>query len=205
MKLRYSPSSPFVRKVWLAVCELGLESRVERVPTNPLKREDVVSSPNPLGKVPALETDDGQVLYDSPVIIEYLDAEFGRNKLVPARGPARWTVLRRQALADGMMDATVQCFVEGLRKPERRSLGFIAHNRAAVERSLAALEGEADDFGPAADAGSLAIAVALELLAIHLPDLDWRGPQPKLAAWFDAFRRRPSMVATRLADPRQAA
>jgi glutathione S-transferase len=205
MKLRYSPSSPFVRKVWLAVCELGLESRVERVPTNPLKREDVVNSPNPLGKVPALETDDGTVLYDSPVIIEYLDSEFGGNKLIPARGAARWTVLRRQALADGMMDSTVLCFVEGLRKKERQSLGFIAHNRAAVERSLAALEREADDLGQAANAATLTIAVALELLAIHLPDLDWRGPQPKLAAWFDAFRRRPSMIATQLADPKKAA
>lgn len=203
MKLRYSPSSPFVRKVWLAVCELGLDHRVERVATNPLKREEVVNSPNPLGKVPSLETDDGQVLYDSPVIIEYLDAEFGKNKLIPAKGAARWTVLRRQALADGMMDSTVLCFVEGMRKPERQSLGFIAHNRAAVERSLAALEREVDDLGQAANAGTLAIAVALELLGVHLPDLDWRKAQPRLAAWFDAFRKRPSMISTQLADPRK--
>jgi len=205
MKLRYSPSSPFVRKVWLAVCELGLESRVERVATNPLKREDVVNSPNPLGKVPALETDDGQVLYDSPVIIEYLDSEFGNHKLIPANGPARWTVLRRQALADGMMDSTVLCFIESMRKPERQSPAFIAHNRAAIERALAALERDVDALGQAANAGTLAIAVALELLGVHLPDMDWRRSAPKLATWFDAFRRRPSMISTQLADPRKAA
>jgi glutathione S-transferase len=139
------------------------------------------------------------------VIIEYLDAEFGGNKLIPAKGPARWTVLRRQALADGMMDSTVLCFVEGMRKSERQSLGFIAHNRAAVERSLAALEREVNDLGQAANAGTLSIAVALELLAVHLPDLDWRKAQPRLAAWFDAFRKRPSMISTQLADPRKPA
>jgi len=205
MKMSYSPASPFVRKVWLAVCELGLEDQVERVPTNPLKRGDMDDSPNPLRKVPTLTTEDGQALYDSPVIIEYLDAEFGRNKLVPARGPARWTALRRQALADGMMDATVLCFVEGMRKPERQSGAFLAHNRAAVERGLAALEQEAGSLGQNANAGTLAIAVALELLAVHLPDLDWRSAQPKLAAWFDEFRKRPSMTATVLADPRKPA
>ena len=89
MKLRYSPSSPFVRKVWLAVLELGLENSIERIATDPLKRDDVVNSPNPLGKVPCLETDDGTVLYDSPVIIEYLDAEHGSATLIPAAGPQR--------------------------------------------------------------------------------------------------------------------
>jgi len=202
MKLRYSPASPFVRKVWLAVCELGLEDRVERVPTNPMKRADVQGSPNPLGKVPALETDDGLVLYDSPVIIEYLDHAAGGGRLIPPPGPARWTALRRQALADGMMEASVLCFIEGLRKPERQSAGWIAHNQAAVERALATMEQEADALGDRADAGTLAIAVALELVSRQLPDLDWRAAAPALARWFDTFRQRPSMQATELVDPR---
>jgi glutathione S-transferase len=202
MKLRYFPSSPFVRKVWLAVCELGLEEKVERVDTNPFKREVVVGSPNPLGKIPNLETDDGQLLYDSPVIIEYLDSEFGGNRLIPAKGPARWTALRRQALADGMMESTVLCMIEGMRKPERQSAGWIAHNRAAVERALAALETEAGALGEDADVGTLSIAVALELLGVHMADFDWRSTHPKLAAWFERFRKRPSMTATALVDPR---
>lgn len=202
MKLRYSPASPFVRKVWLAVCELGLEDRVERIPTNPLKRDDVTGSPNPLGKVPALETDDGQLLYDSPVIIDYLDSEFGGHRLIPARGPARWTALRRQALADGIMEASVLCFIEGMRKPERQSAGWIAHNRAAIERGMAALEGEADTLGEDADVGTLSIAVALELLTMQMADLEWRASYPKLGAWFAKFSKRPSMKETDLVDPR---
>ncbi|MEE8445876.1 MAG: glutathione S-transferase N-terminal domain-containing protein [Alphaproteobacteria bacterium] len=202
MKLRYSPASPFVRKVWLAVCELGLEDRVERIPTNPLKRDDVTGSPNPLGKVPALETDDGEVLYDSPVIIDYLDHVAGGGGLIPAPGPARWTALRRQALADGMMDASILCFIEAMRKPERQSAGWIAHNRAAVERALSALEAEAGELGEAADVGTLTIAVMLELISGQLGDLDWRASCPALGRWFDAFRQRPSMTATELVDPR---
>jgi glutathione S-transferase len=202
MKLRYSPASPFVRKVWLAVCELGLEDKVERIPTNPLKREDVTGSPNPLGKVPALETDDGQLLYDSPVIIDYLDSEHGGNRLIPARGPDRWTALRRQSLADGIMEASVLCFIEGMRKPERQSGGWIAHNRAAVARGLAALEGEADSLGGNADVGTLSIAVMLELLTMQMADLDWRTDCPKLGVWFDGFSQRASMQSTALVDPR---
>ncbi len=203
MKLRYSPASPFVRKVWLAVAELGLEDKVEQVPTNPLKREDVLASPNPLGKVPCLETDDGAVLYDSSVIIEYLDAEFGGNRLIPASGPERWTALRRQALADGLIESTVLCFIEGMRKPERQSAGWIAHNRAAVERGLAALEGEAEALGDGVSAGHITIAVALEMADIHFDDLGWRDRHPKLAQWFSTFSQRPSMQATELVDPRK--
>ncbi len=204
MKLLHSPASPFVRKVWVAVCELGLQDRVERIATNPLKREDVRGSPNPLGKVPALETDDAGVLYDSPVIIEYLDHAAGGNKLIPAPGPARWTALRRQALADGMMDASILCFIEAMRKPERQSAGWIAHNRAAVERALGALEAEAGDLGADADVGTLTIAVALELISMQLADIDWRTRSPALAAWFDGFRQRPSMTGTELVDPGSA-
>jgi glutathione S-transferase len=205
MKLRYSPASPFVRKVWLAVAELGLEDRVERIATDPLNRADVLGIPNPLGKVPCLETDDGTVLYDSPVIIEYLDAEHGGRRLIPASGPARWTALRRQALADGMIDSAVLCFIESMRKPERRSDGWIAHNRAAVERGLGALEGEAEALGGEVSAGHITIAVALEMTDIHFDDMGWRDGHPRLARWFAEFSRRPSMQATRLEDPRKRA
>jgi glutathione S-transferase len=203
MKLYYSPASPFVRKVWLAISELGLEDRVEQVPTNPLKREDVARVPNPTGKIPCLVTDDGQALYDSPVIIDYLDAEAGGGRLIPASGPARWKALRLQALADAMMDAAVLCMIEGMRKPERQSAGWIAHNRGVVERSLDALEAEAGALGDEATVGTLTVAVGLELLGIHMPDLGWQSGHPALAAWFDRFRRRPSMAATKLLSPRE--
>ncbi len=204
MRLRYSPSSPFVRKVSVAALETGLQARIERVPTNPMKRDDVAGSPNPLGKVPCLETDDGMTLYDSPVIVEYLDTLHNGPKLIPATGRARWDALRRQALADGILDAVVLSFVESLRKPERQSRGYIAHNRAAVARAVDALEKEAallaDPAGPP-DIGAITIGVALDFVELHFKDYDWRPGHPALAAWFQAFRERPSMIETRPVHP----
>jgi len=205
MKLRYSPSSPFVRKVSVFAIEAGLDKRIERVPTNPMKRADVAASPNPLGKVPCLETDDGMVLYDSPVILEYLDTQHGGPPLIPREGRARWDALRRQALADGILDATVLTFVETLRQPERQSRGFIAHQRAAVERTVAALDREAaalPDPSGRPDVAAIAIGCALGFVDFHFKDFDWRTKHPALGSWYDVFARRPSMTATTPVDPR---
>jgi glutathione S-transferase len=179
--------------------ETGLTGRIEFVPTSPAADEATLVLDNPLGKVPALVTDDGIALYDSPVICEYLDSLHGGPPVFPAAGVARWTALRRQALADGILDATVLCFVEGLRKPERRSQGWISHNRAAVARAVDALEGEAASLAdPRArpDIGAIAIGIALDFIGMHFPDYGWRETHPRLAAWHLEFRARPSMQAT---------
>lgn len=196
MKLRFSPTSPYVRKVWVAVLETGLEDSIERIMVSPLNREDVLNSPSPLGKIPCLETDDGMVLYDSPVILDYLDSRHDGARLIPEAGPVRWEVLRRQALGDGMLHNTVNIYIESLRKPERQSRGWIAHNKASVDRAIDALEAEADGLGGAVDSGSITLAVAMAFVDQHFPDDDWRAGHPKLAAWFDEFNRRPSMTAT---------
>jgi glutathione S-transferase len=107
-------------------------------------------------------------------------------------------------LADGMLDAVVLSFVESLRKPERQSKGYIAHNRAAVARAVDALEKEApllaDPNGPL-DIGAITIGVALDFVEFHFKDYDWRPTHPALAGWFGAFRERPAMVATRPVNP----
>jgi len=205
MKLRYSPTSPFVRKIAVALIETGLDRSVERVPTNPMKKEDVQSSPNPLGKVPCLETDDGMVLYDSPVILEYLDGLHAGPKLIPPSGKARWDALRRQALGDGILENLVLCFVESLRKPERQSQGWIAHNRAGVSRALDGLETEADGLTGTPDVGKITVGIALDFVDMHWPESNWRANHPRLAAWFAAWKERPAMTATILKDPRRAA
>ena len=89
MKLRFSPLSPYVRKVSVTLIETGLEDRVENILTNVWDPETDIADNNPLGKVPALILDDGQVLYDSHVICEYLDSLHDGEKLFPASGPAR--------------------------------------------------------------------------------------------------------------------
>src|SRR5215813_1681367 len=101
MKLRYSPASPYVRKCLALAHEAGLAGRIERVPTVTADPASGLAKDNPLGKVPALVLEDGQAIFDSPVICEYLDSLHDGPKLFPPAGAARWTALRHQALADG--------------------------------------------------------------------------------------------------------
>ncbi|MFT5487466.1 MAG: glutathione S-transferase [Paracoccaceae bacterium] len=202
MKLRWSPTSPFVRKVVVLMKEKGIEDLVEKEKPNPLNREDRAATPNPLGKIPCLLTDDDQPVFDSPVIMEYLDTVCDGPEMLPPTGEARWTTLRRQATADGMIDSMVACFVESLKKPERQSGGILAHNKAIVFNGIAALEQDAATFDDTIDVGTISVAVALSFADQTFPEDDWRADSPTLAVWFDAFDKRPSMTETVLMDAR---
>ena len=201
MKLRYSPTSPYVRKVTVTAAETGLEDRIERVPGNPWAPDTDVVDDNPLGKVPALITDGGEVLYDSPVICEYLDGLHDGAKLFPPSGGARWTALRRMALADGMTDAAVLRLLESRRPDDRRSEDWINRQAAVVRRGLAALEDEASGLGDAVTIGHIAIGCMLGYVEFRFPGEDWRGDHPALARWYETFAARPSMAATVPKDP----
>src|SRR5260221_10537422 len=109
MKLFFSPASPFVRKVLVVAIELGMEGRIERLPSavHPVNRDQAVVAKNPLGQVPTLLLDDGTPLHDSRVICEYLDAQAGGARLFPAPGAARWQALTEQSVADGLLDAAI--------------------------------------------------------------------------------------------------
>ncbi|HRQ82547.1 MAG TPA: glutathione S-transferase N-terminal domain-containing protein [Azospirillaceae bacterium] len=196
MKLRYSATSPYVRKVTMTIIECGLEDKVERVATNAWDAETDLPADNPLGKVPALTTDDGTVLFDSPVICEYLDSLHDGAKLFPAAGPARWAALRLQALGDGLNDASVARRLEEMRPDGERSQKWIDRQTTAMARTLDVLEGEVDGFAGGVDIGALALMSALGYLDLRFAGDDWRSSRPKLAAWFDAAAKRRSYVAT---------
>ncbi len=200
MKLRYSPTSPYVRKVTVCAAETGLSGRIERIPTLPFDPASDLVSDNPLGKVPALITDDGERLYDSRVICEYLDSLHGGPRLFP-EPPARWTALRRQALGDGILDAAVLIVLERRREPALQSTAFIDRQMSKIGAALDALEAECDAFGETVDIGAITIGCALGYLDFRFPDEDWRADQPKLAAWFARFAERPSMVESAPRDP----
>ena len=135
MKLRYSPTSPYVRKVLVCAKERGLDGRIEPVPTNPTDPKTDLAKYNPLVKVPALVLDDGEVLYDSPVICDYLDSLHDSEPLIPAAGPARWAALRQQALADGILDAAILRMIETTRRPEAlRWAGWSERQRLKIVR-----------------------------------------------------------------------
>ncbi len=201
MKLRYSPTSPYVRKVTVTAIESGLDGAIERIATNVWDPESDIARDNPLGKVPALITDGGEVLFDSPVICEYLDSLHEGVKLVPPAGGARWRALRRQALADGILDAAVLRLLEGKREPAQQSAAWIGRQKAAVERTLDALEDSAAGLGEEVTIGHITIAVALGYLDFRYPDDDWRAGRATLAAWYQGFAQRPSMSQTVPEDP----
>ena len=194
MKLRFSGTSPFVRKVVIQALETGLDSKIERVTT--ATTDPVLAKENPLSKVPSMTLDDGSHLYDSPVICEYLDSLHGGAKMFPAAGPARWTALRRQALGDGMMDAAVARRGESRRPANEQSPSAMEAQRAKVVAGLDVLEGEADKLGSGIDIGLISIACALGYLDFRFASEDWRKGHPKLALWFEGFAKRPSMQST---------
>lgn len=193
MKLRYSTTSPFVRKVHVLAIETGQIDKIELVKTNTGDPNSDHGKDNPLNKVPALALDDGSKLYDSRVICEYLDSQSG-GKFFPPVGPARWTALRRQALGDGMADAAVLRMMES-RKPENlRSPDVDKKQKLKVAQGLAALE--ADHLGPQLDIGTLTVSILLDYLDFRFKAEDWRPAHPKLAAWHKTFSERASLKKT---------
>ncbi len=201
LKLRYGRRSPYVRKVLVTAIEAGIEDRIECVETDIQDPASDIGRDNPLAKIPTLLLADGTALYDSPVICEYLDfiaAEQPRHRpLFPPPGPERWSALRRQALADGIMDASVTTFLERQRDAVQRSDAWEMRQIAKIQRALNVLEEEARDMadGPLT-IGTIAIGCALGYLDLRLTEIGWRGDHPTLAGWFEPFSGRPSMRTT---------
>ena len=196
MKLHYSPTSPYVRKVVITAIETGLFDRIERVSAtaSPISADDTLNADNPLGKVPCLVTDDGMALFDSPVICEYLDSLHSGAKLFPTAGPARWTALRRQALGDGLLDAALLARYEVALRPENfRWQEWSAGQKGKIARALDAMEGEASTLGDTVDIGTITLAVALGYLDFRYAADHWRDGRKALADWHARFAERPSM------------
>ncbi|MGH7487713.1 MAG: glutathione S-transferase N-terminal domain-containing protein, partial [bacterium] len=144
MKLHYSQTSPFARKVMVVAHERGLAGRIELMPANtsPVEPHAGIARDNPLAQIPSLILDDGSTLYDSRVIAEYLDALAGA-KLFPAPGPHRWTSLRQQALADGLLDAAILIRYERVLRPdEKKWAEWIDGQFGKIMRALDVFESE---------------------------------------------------------------
>lgn len=204
MKLRYSPTSPYVRKVVVTAIEAGLDDRIERLATDVWAADSDIAADNPLGKVPALALDDGLVLCDSPLICEYLSAHATAPGLIPAEGAERWQVLNFEALGDGIMDAAVTRVIETLKRPAAlRWEDWLARQKEKIGRALDSLERGAlagqlgvPHLGAATDVGRISIACALAYLDFRFAEDDWRHGRPSLAAWYEGYAARPAMQAT---------
>jgi glutathione S-transferase len=201
MKLHWSPRSPFVRKVMVVVHELGLADRITCVRTvaATTKPHAGLMRDNPLSKIPTLVLDDSTVIYDSPVICEYLDSLDRAPKLHPADPKARLVALRRQALGDGFLDMLIL-----LRDERMRANPSDVHQASAAVRKAAVLQGleqeaealAATPFG----IGHIAIGCALSYLDFRYADEDWRKGHSGIASWHATFAARPSVRATEPVD-----
>jgi glutathione S-transferase len=205
MTLHWSPRSPYVRKVMIAISEMGLQDRVKivRTVTGGTTPHWELMKINPVGKIPTLELPDGTAIYDSPVILEYLDTLHQGSKLYPVAWPERLTALRRHALGQGMLDNALPLLAEGFRPAERQSEPHMALWRAKLVACVEALETEADALAESNfTVGHLAIGVALAYLDFRFAALAWRDGHPKLAAWHSTFNARPSVQANMPVDDR---
>lgn len=200
MQLRFSPTSPFVRKVRIVAIEAGLDDQIEQVTTDPWAAETDLGQSNPLGKVPCLITDDGTALYDSPVICEYLDSLNAGAKMFPEESSVRFKTLALAAAADGMTDAGVLHLMESVRRPQEFKWDWWSdRQRATMERCMAVLNDAAPSMattdGPITIA-EIAAGSGLGWVDLRFPDFAWRDDQPALAEWFASISERPSFKAT---------
>jgi glutathione S-transferase len=200
MILRSSGPSPFGRKIKIAVAVLGLERDVTLEPADLNDPSDSVRRQNPLGKIPVLITDDGTALFDSRVIVEYLDHRAGGGRIIPSEPTARFSALRLQALADGIMDAGILQVYEGRWRPaEHHVAKWMDHQAGKVSRALAALETEPPRLNATPTVGQIATACALGYLDLRFQG-QWRPAHPRLVAWLDAFAAAvPSFGETKVA------
>jgi glutathione S-transferase len=202
MKLLGTLTSPYTRKARLVALEKELPcSFVVDPPREPGSQ---VPRANPLARVPTLVLDDGTVIYDSPVICEYLDSLHDRPALIPRSDPlARMRVRRWEALADGIMDSAVVVRLESLRPPERQDAATTALHGGAITRALAhadaQLSGRPWCEGDALSLADLALVSALLYLDLRQPERDWRGQHPVLATFAARLCARPSVKASQAA------
>lgn len=198
MKLLYSLTSPYARKVRVAAIEKRIEVDMQAVVL--ADPECPVIHHNPLGKIPVLILDDGESLFDSRVIVEYLDNRTPLAKLIPQENSAKIWVRRWEALADGVCDAAVAAMQESRRADNLRDPAVIEKQMGKVERGLTQLNAElgeskwcVDDTFSLAD---IALGCMLGWLDLRYQDLAWRESYPNLARHFDEMMKRPSFSET---------
>ncbi|RSZ38374.1 MULTISPECIES: glutathione S-transferase N-terminal domain-containing protein [unclassified Variovorax] len=202
MKLIGSAASPYVRKVRVVLAEKRLDYQF--VIEDVWAADTTISNSNPLGKVPCLIMEGGEAMFDSRVIVEYLDTLSPVGKLIPQQGRERAEVKTWEALADGVMDAGVLWRLEATwsgRSDGERSAAWIERQRAKVEDGVAAMAKGLGDkpfcSGIHLSLSDIAVGCTLGWLDLRFPEIDWRGDHANLAKLYDKLMLRPSFIDTK--------
>lgn len=198
LTVRTGAGSPFGRKARIAVSVLGLDDKVTISTAATQDGSDPIRDQNPLGKVPVLLLDDGSVLFNSPVILDYLDTLAGGGRILPKDGAARFEALRLEALADGILEASVLQVYEGrYRPPEKHEQKWLDLQAGKVARGLASLEATPPGLHSPPTVGEVTVACALGYLDFRFKGT-WRKAHPRLVKWLEDFAARvPAFDATK--------
>lgn len=198
MKLIASLTSPYVRKIRVLLLEKCIP--FEFVNDSPWEAGNHVAEVNPLGKVPALVTDDKEAFFDSPIIADYLETLGQNAPQLPTDALAAVRLKQLEALADGIADAAIVWLLETRRSADKQEASVIDRQRAKVERGLDRLETLLDGrewlFGDAFSRADIAVGCCALWLDFRLPTFDWRTTRPALAAYSLRLSQRPSFIQT---------
>lgn len=201
LKLYCSSNSPYARKVRVTALELAIEDSIQLIDTNPRDHTSGFWKTNPLAKIPALELDDGRVIYDSPVVCEYLAEVHGNRRLLEGSGRDAWAIRTLVALADGTMDAAMLVRLELARPDGERSPTDMAKQLATAARGFDRLQDLLADHDDAPDLGTIAAGCCIAWVPFRHPSIDWLGQRPGLAKWYERFAARESMSRTAPGSP----
>lgn len=203
MKLTFSTASPFARKVRIAAIELGLIDRIELVPTKLVAGEpdEEYSRITPLKRLPVLILDDGSVILDSYVIVEYLD-ELGGGRLIPASGPRRWQVKTHHSLISGVLDSMVLCRYESaLRPPALQWQAWTDDHWNRAWQGMAWFETRPEVLSGPFDIVQIGLVCLLGYADFRFPECGWRKAYPNLDAFYQKMLERPSVKITAPLQP----
>jgi glutathione S-transferase len=198
MKLLGSLTSPYTRKVRIMLAEKRIDCELELVDVN--APDNPVLQRNPLSKIPTLVLDDGASLFDSRVIVEFLDNASPIARLIPADKRARVTVRRWEALADGVLDAGLLVRYESLRPKKEQSAAWSERQLGKVNRGIEMLATDLGErpwcFAERYSLADIALGCSLGWVAFRLPSIDWRGQYPALGRHIDKLMKRPAFAET---------
>ncbi len=193
MKLYYGLTSPYARKVLVVLLEKGLEAEIINTP--PLEPNTPLNAVNPLGKIPALITDTGELLVNSPLICAYLNSLASDTPLLQTAG-AKWSIQNLESLGDGIMDAAFSLTMEKNRPAQEQSSFWKERWRGAIERTVSYISSLPELFEEELNIGQISVAIALDYLLFRHPEINWQSQSLDLTNWHASFSQRPHLKTT---------